>query len=390
MQRYEYIDIDQLAADLEEDFGLPAKVEGPSLRAQRIVHEFMEVQRFHAQHGRLPQLGSEYDLFERRQAMRWQCLRSLEECRALIAPLDTLGWLEMADAPHYPHDSSIPAPQISEPENDIRTLRHVRSSKQRREVGEVAQRQICEDFQQFAPLFAQVQRDIKNGIRSVSRFSGDASIKKGQFFIIGGLTAYIAEVGKTIKAPNGDDDARLRVVFSNRTQSRMLMRSLQRAMYGDENGQRIGESSAASLFDATPEAEDITSGIIYVLRSHSTHPFVAEHRELLHKIGVTGGKVETRLANAAHEATYLLAEVEVVATYTLVGMQRVKLENLLHRIFAAAQVEITIQDRFGNPVQPREWFLVPLGIIDEAVQRIQDGSIIGMVYDPRRAQLVSD
>ena len=390
MQRYEDIDIEELAADLEDDFAPQVKVEGPSPRAQRIVHEFMEVQRFHAKYGRLPQFGSEYDLFERRQAVRWQCLRNVQECRALIAPLDTHGWLEMSDAPQYAHDSSAPALQISEPETDIRVLRHVRSSTQRRAVGEVAQRQICKDFPQFAPLFAQVQRDIKSGKRSISRFNRDPSIKQGQFFILGGLTAYIAEVGETIKAPNGDDDARLRVIFSNGTQSRMLMRSLQSSLYKDESGQRISEAVDSSLFATTRSDEDISSGTIYVLRSHSQHPFVVEHRELLHKIGVTGGKLETRLANAAHESTYLLAEVEVVATYTLVGIQRVKLEKLLHRIFAAAQVDITIQDRFGHPVQPREWFLVPLAIIGEAVQRIQDGSIINMIYDPQRVQLVSD
>ena len=133
--------------------------------------------------------------------------------------------------------------------------------------------------------------------------------------------------------------------------------------------------------------DDIESGTIYVLRSLSSHPFVAEHRELIHKIGVTGGKVETRIANAAVDSTYLLAEVEVVTTYKLAGINRTKMENIFHRIFAPAQLDLTIQDRFGNPVRPREWFLVPLHVIDEAVQRIRDGSIANVVYDPMSARL---
>jgi hypothetical protein len=112
------------------------------------------------------------------------------------------------------------------------------------------------------------------------------------------------------------------------------------------------------------------------------------HRELIHKIGVTGGKVEARIADAAHDATYLLADVEVVATYKLADINRAKLEGLFHRIFAAAQLDLTIQDRFGHPVRPREWFLVPLHIIDEAVERIRDGSIAGMTYEPKSARLL--
>lgn len=125
-----------------------------------------------------------------------------------------------------------------------------------------------------------------------------------------------------------------------------------------------------------------------MLRSLSNHPFVAEHRELIHKFGVTGGKVEARIAAAANDATYLLADVEVVATCKLADVNRTKLENLFHRIFVAAQFDLTIHDRFGYPVRPREWFLVPLHVIDEAVQRIRDGSITDVVYDPKSAVLV--
>lgn len=128
---------------------------------------------------------------------------------------------------------------------------------------------------------------------------------------------------------------------------------------------------------------------IYVLRSLSDHPYVAEHRELIHKIGVTGGKVESRIANAIHDPTYLLAEVEVVASYRLAEINRTKLENLFHRIFAAAQLDLTIPNGFGYSVRPQEWFLVPLHVIDEAVQRIRDGSITDVVYDPRNARLVN-
>jgi hypothetical protein len=39
-------------------------------------------------------------------------------------------------------------------------------------------------------------------------------------------------------------------------------------------------------------------------------------------------------------------------------------------------------------VIPREWFLVPLFAIDDAVERIRDGTITGYVYDPKAAALL--
>ena len=80
--------------------------------------------------------------------------------------------------------------------------------------------------------------------------------------------------------------------------------------------------------------------------------------------------------------------MEVVATYVLYNVNRVKLENLIHRVFDPAQLDIEIKDRFGNPVKPREWFLVPLFVINEAVERIKDETITEYVYDPKAARLV--
>jgi hypothetical protein len=69
------------------------------------------------------------------------------------------------------------------------------------------------------------------------------------------------------------------------------------------------------------------------------------------------------------------------------NINRIKLENIFHRLFSAAQLDLTIEDRFGQSVKPREWFLVPLHGIDEAVQHIRNGSITDVVYDPKSARL---
>lgn len=271
---------------------------------------------------------------------------------------------------------------------DITELRHVRPRAESRTVGEIAEREPCQNFDRFQPFFQQIERELKAGIRQTRPFGKDASVETGNFFILGGQTVYVAEVGETIKAPNGENDARLRVIYSNGTESNLLRRSLQRALYKDEAGRRITAPDAGPLFSEIWEEDDIESGTIYVLRSLSEHPYIAEHRQLIHKIGVTSGRIETRIAHAAHDATYLLAEVEVVATYKLAGIHRSKLEGLLHRLFAPAQLDLTLHDRFGHPVKPREWFLVSLPIIDEAVQRILDGSITTVTFDTQSGRLV--
>ena len=138
------------------------------------------------------------------------------------------------------------------------------------------------------------------------------------------------------------------------------------------------------------ESDHLQTGTLYVLRSRSAHPAIAAHCDLIHKIGITGGSVEARIVGAAADATYLLAGVDVVATYKLYDINRPRLEALIHRVLQAVRFDIEIPDRFGNLVRPREWFMVPLPVIDEIVARIGDGSIVGMIYDPKTAVLTSE
>ncbi|MFK1061870.1 GIY-YIG nuclease family protein [Pseudomonas aeruginosa] len=387
-------DLDELEAELS-DFATSDKKTGRTPREERIIAGFEDIQRFVEEHGHAPRHGDDKDIFERLYAVRLDRLREQEECRTLLIPLDHQGLLNAFEVREPQGDYSMTDDELlaelagDDEGSDIQNLRHVRSNAEKREAEEIAQRERCEDFERFQPLFEQVQRELQSGIRVTRTFIRDASIEEGQFFILGGQTVYVADVGETFKAPNGESDARLRVIYSNGTESNLLRRSLQRALYKDDAGRRITDADAGPLFGETLEPDDIESGTIYVLRSHSTHPFVAEHRELIHKIGVTGGKVETRIAGADKDATYLLADVEVVATYKLHNINRTRMENLFHRLFSPAQIELTIPDRFGNPVKPREWFLVPLHVINDAVERIRDGSIAGVIYDPKSASLRS-
>ncbi|MGA4027305.1 GIY-YIG nuclease family protein [Ralstonia nicotianae] len=391
-------DLDELAAELA-DFAAPEKKGGRPPREERIIAGFEEIQRFFEKHNRVPQHGEDRDIFERLYAVRLDRLRALPDCCALLASLDHQGLLAGAPsvtATEEPFDLEELAAELAgtADADDITVLRHVRTSAEKRAAEEIAQRKPCENFETFKPLFERVQRELKEGIRETHPFHKLDEIKlteiqQGEFYIVGGQLAYVAEVGEEIRTKYERRDSRLRVVFDNGTESDVLQRSFQRALYRDEAARLVTNSSAGPLFDDEASEDDQESGTIYVLRSKSDNPVVAANREVLHKIGVTGqSNVAARFANARNDSTFLLADVEVVATYDLYNINRVKLENLIHRVFDPARLDIEIRDRFGKPVVPREWFLVPLFVVDEAVERIKDGTITQYVYDPKSAHLM--
>ena len=106
---------------------------------------------------------------------------------------------------------------------------------------------------------------------------------------------------------------------------------------------------------------------------------MASNRDLVHKIGVTSTPIDKRISNAENDPTFL---------YELYGIDRNKLEKLLHRFFASARLKIEIKDRFGRPVIPQEWFCVPFERIEETIERIKDKSIQSYKYDVKEARLI--
>jgi hypothetical protein len=392
------MDLDQLRSELD-DFAEPTKKGGRSPREELIIAGFEEIQRFVEKHGRTLQHGEDRDIFERLYAVRLDRLRSLEECRSLLLPLDHQGLLSgkeivAAVSPDRPSDDELLAElKGAAGAGAVTELLHVRKSADKRTAEEIANRTVCEDFEKFEPFFEAVKRELKSGVRhTLAVQTMDeiklAEIQSGEFFIVQGQIAYVAEVGEDFRTQYDRRDSRLRVIYDNGTESNLLMRSFQRALHRDAAGRLITNPNLGPLFAEAAGDDDLASGTIYVLRSKSNHPLVEANRDVLHKIGVTGGKVETRIANANLDPTFLMADVEIIATYELYNINRIKLENVIHRVFDPAQLDIEIRDRFGNPINPREWFLVPLFIVNEAVERIKDGTITEYVYDPTAARLV--
>ena len=379
----------------------PKKVVKRTPREERIIAGFEEIQNFIEEHGSVPEHGEVKDIFERLYAVRLDRIRALKECRNLVEEMDhqgLLGEVEKASElvlDDLDDDDILSALGVEVDANPITELKHVRSTSEKKAAEVVGNRIKCEDFDDYKHLFEGIDRDLKQKNRYTNPIRKDAGfsktyIKVGNFFILGGLVAYVAKVFDETFAPNGDKDARLKLIFSNGTESSMLLRSLQRRLYEDDTSRIITEvDSAGPLFSSETIEGDEASGTIYVLKSKSNNPMVAENRELVHKIGVTGTSMRQRLSGAHQQPTFLMADVEIVAEYELYNINRMKLENLLHRIFDTARLDIEIKDRFGKPTVPKEWYLVPFFIIEEAIEKIKDGTISSVIYSPKTVSFES-
>ena len=369
---------------------------GRSAREQRIIAGFEEIGRFVQEHGRPPEHGENRDVFERIYAVRLDSIRASAECREVVKDLDTRGLLRIGDQP----ESSVVREEPSDEEllaelgvdvsaaEDVTKLVHVRSRDEIKAAEEVAQRNPCKDFDQFRPLFETVQQELGTGERQTLKYADNAGVKKGDLFILDGQKVIVADEGEPFVSDYGRPDRRLRVVYDNGTESDLLVRSLQRALNKDKASRRITDPDLGPLFSREEDEDDLPTGWIYVLRSKSENPFIAENRSVIHKIGVTGSDVKSRIGIAKKDATYLLAEVEIVATFKLANINRKRLEALLHRFFGPARLDLERKDRFGFQVEPREWFLVPLPVIEEAIQKLMEGTIENFRYDLEKARIV--
>lgn len=226
---------------------------GRSPIEERVIAGFEDILNFAKEHGRAPMHGGDRDICERLYAVRLDRLRELTEYHALLAPLDDQGLLSGVsrafEAAEAELDDDALLAELGIDEDDPEGLTDLKHVKPRAVADEIASRTRCKDFGQFQPLFQRVQKELDAGVRKTRRFQRDAEIESGEFFILGGQKAYVAEVGEEFLTEQGRRNARLRVIFDNGTESHGLLRSFQRALYKDEAGRRITDPDAGPLFD---------------------------------------------------------------------------------------------------------------------------------------------
>ena len=248
---------------------------------------------------------------------------------------------------------------------------------------EIARREKCKDFDRFEPLFKKCQKEIESGDRAVVKFRDEQDIKKGEFFIFNGIKCYVADVGER-EVQKKKINARLRLIFENGLESNMYLRSLATGLY-TTNGRRILSPRIEEGKLEISETE--LTGFIYILASKSNEPTIKSIPNLF-KIGFSTTPVADRIKNAKTDPTYLMAEVQVVASYKVAGIKPIYFENLIHKLFGHVQVKLDIVDRNGKNASPKEWFSVPYDVIDDALQMVQTGEIVGYVYDAENLKLI--
>ena len=393
---------DDLLSELGIDLA-PVKQVTYTAKEERLISGFEEVLQFYEINQRIPSNSNNADIFERLYAVRLDQLRKLPEAISLLKDFDQYNLLnnsttsEPSDMSELEDDDLLSELGIEiEDEHNILVLNNVRSSDERKEAELIGKQKVCEDFEVFKPLFDQIQKDLDTGTRYTKRYGKNNVLEKNDWFILNGQLVYIAEITEYFETSDGHLDARTRLIYSNGTESNILMRSLTKSLYKDEAGRRVlVTNNTGPLFSSTNLSEqdtdiEVKSGSIYVLRSLSDNEFIQANKDILHKIGVTTGNVNKRIAEARKDPTYLLADIELVATYSLPeNIVPQKLEKLIHKVLQSAQLDIVIEDRFGNPVRPKEWFLVSLNIINDIIEHIKNGSIETVYYDAEKAQLIS-
>lgn len=365
--------------------------------SDRLIAGFQEISDFYEENGRLPEDNqNEASLYH-----KWLGLlkneKKIERCR----PFDKHGLLpqqsQTVEEPQVEYQIELTeAEQLEAILNDPLLadidegddlglfdipdyMRH--RLEVRKEAEYVGKRRPCEDFDKYADGFKEIQQGLKSGKYRLAKFR-ESNLIVGRYFVEQGVIGYLAAFDNEGKNNLGRVDGRTRVIYENGSEADVKFRTITKNLsvdgYSILNCTEMPTEELERNF--TTNDNDIESGIIYVLRSKSTLPEIAAIKNL-YKIGFTSTSVESRIANAKNEPTYLCADVEVVATWKVYNVKSSTFEALIHKLFAPVQLQITVDGH-----HPQEWFIVPLKIIEEGIKAIISGKPIE--YNPQLQQII--
>ncbi|MFA5426574.1 MAG: GIY-YIG nuclease family protein [Sulfurimonas sp.] len=270
-------------------------------------------------------------------------------------------------------------------QDDIFTLKNVPKQKEITMPDYVASRKPCKEFAKYEQLFKDVQSDLRLGKRTLCKFQNEQEIYEREFYILKGVMVYVASKGRLGRI-KGKLNTRLKCIYENGTESNVLMRSLSRELYRDGKRVSLHDDRVLDKLSQITE-EDTKSGYIYILESLSKEDKITTIKNL-YKIGYSTTDVKERIKNAINEPTYLMAAVRIVAVYETYNMNTQKFEQLIHRFFGKVCLNVDIFGSNAKRYTPREWFIAPLEIVEQAIELIITGEIINYRYDEKNEDLV--
>lgn len=380
----------------DDDFGLlDSKVKASTVKTdeERLIDSFEEINVFIDKNDREPNKSSmsEYGLMAKLKNFRGN-----EDQKKILKPFDRHNLLGHVEMEKQSIDDILNDDDLglleTDKDLDIFKFKHTPKPEDRAETDFVAQRKPIKekDFEKYEKMFLQVHKEIKEGKRKIKPFTNiEKNLHVGDFYLMNGIMLYLESANlkkEEWEQKSGNRvrvEGRTRTIFENGTYSNMLYRSLGKQIQKD--GKLITntyEKIEHDLFvnSGLVKEEDVQSGWIYVLKTKSTKKELAGIKDL-YKIGFSSDSVDDRIKNAKNEATYLFADVKKIATYKVYNRNADKLENLLHRFFAKACLDIDLFNEKGQRLNPREWFVVPFEVIEETIQLILNENIVNYEYD---------
>jgi hypothetical protein len=363
---------------------------------ERLVASFNEINLFYEKNNREPEY--ENDVLEHQLYSRLKSIRENPVKVEMLKIHDIYGLLDSTQKTITSLDDILNDDTLgllSDDDTGLFDLKNIKQYKDRESTDFVARRRPCKDFNLYESKFKEVQADIKIGKRTIVDFRAD-NLREGAYYIHNGVLFFVEKIDITKKEHYKEDgtrvreDGRTRCIFENGTESNMLKRSVEKILY--YNGKVVSHNKEEANKEflekfSNVNEEDKAAGFIYILKSKSDKKEIKEIINL-YKIGFSKTSVEDRIKNANQEPTYLMADVRIVMAYQCYNMNPQKLENLLHGFFGKSCLNIDVYDKNGNRHSPREWFIAPLSVIEEAIQYIIAGSIIKYRYDDINEEII--
>lgn len=363
---------------------------------ERLIESFQQLNDFYEKNQREPQLGGgvqEHMLYSRLKNFREDTQKSES-----LKEYDKYGLLSYIKKEFNSMDDILNDDSMNLLESEDESLfqlKHVKSNKDRENTDFIAKRKPCKDFSNYEQMFRDVQLDLKSGKRHLVDFK-QQNLRQGSFYVNNGILFYIEKINITKKEHYKKDgtrvreDGRTRCIFENGTESNMLKRSVEKILYSNgsvvtENADQVNESFIEYYTNVTEEDQE--AGYIYILKSKSVNTEITSINNLF-KIGYSKTLVDARIKNAEKEPTYLMAAVSVESIFKCYNMNPQKLEQLMHNFFGGSCLSIDVFDSNGNRHTPREWFIVPLKVIERSIHLIISGEILKYRYDLDNKEIV--
>lgn len=357
----------------------------PVTSEDRLEDSFLEINDFYVERGRIPMVDAS-DINERKLAVRLRALILDDEKVNDLSHLDSHGLLKTSPPPENLEDifSGDKFGLLDDP-TGILTLKNVPSNIKK--ADNIARAHKSKNFAKYEQGFKDTHADLKTGMLVRANISSEDQIQKGRYFVFSGVLSFVENRAESFDA-NGKKNARLHVIYENGTESNILLRSFARTLYRAKEGARIVPKD----YQTNPEWQDVTeedqeTGRIYILKSLSEETRIEDLKNL-YKIGFTTGRVEDRIRTAQTDPTYLMAPVEIVASYKCLNMNTQKLEHLIHRFFGEVKLDMSFTAIDGSSYVPSEWYVVPLNVLDRVINLIINGEIVHYRYDSGLGDIV--